>query len=106
MGLHTHAYMTKHICMGGCALSRAAEPTQYGRERVVLEVIRVQKGVRTDSAPGRPTPGRSPVAAYAGLRPVAARVPTGGAAAAEADRPAQPAGAAPACPVPGSYCPI
>lgn len=104
MWLHTHAYMTNHIYMGGCALSRADEPTQYGRERAVLKVIRGQEGVRTHSAPGRPTPGRSPVAAYAGLRPVAARVPTGSAAAAEADRPAQPAGAAPACPVPGSYC--
>lgn len=106
MWLHTHAYMTNHICMGGCALSRAAEPTHYCRERDLLEVIGGQERAGTDSAPGRPTPGRSPVAAYAGLRPVAARVPTGGAAAAEANRPAQPAGAPPASPAPGSYCPL
>lgn len=69
-------------------------------------MIRGQAGVGTDSAPGRPTPGRSPVAACEGLRPIAARVPTGGAAAAEADRPAQPAGAAPASPAPRSHCPF
>lgn len=40
MWLHTHAYMTDHICVEGCALSRAAEPTQYRRERAVLRVIR------------------------------------------------------------------
>lgn len=101
MWLHTHAYMTNHIRMGRCALSRASKTIQYGGE---VEMIRGQAGVGSDSVPGRPTPGRPPVAACAGLRPIAARVPTGGAAAAEADRPAQPAGAAPASPVPGSHC--
>lgn len=103
MWLHTHAYTTNHICMGRYALSRAAEPIRYGGE---LEMIRGQAGVGNDSAPGRPTPGRSPVAACAGLRPIAARVPAGGAAAAEADRPAQSAGAASASPAPGSHCPL
>lgn len=106
MWLHTHAYMTNHICMERCALSRAAEPTQYRRKRAQLKVIRCQEGVRADSSPGRPTSGRSPVAAYAGLRPVAARVPTGGSETAEADRPAQPAGATPGSPVPVSCCPL
>lgn len=103
MWLHTHAYMTNHICMGRCALSRAAEPIRYGGE---LEMIGGQAGVGTESAPGRPTPGRSPVAACAGFRPIAPRVPTGGAASAEADRPAQSAGAASASPAPGSHCPL
>lgn len=103
MWLHTHAYMTNHICMGRCALSRAVEPIRYGGE---LEMNGGQAGLGTDSAPGRPTPGRSPVAACAGLRPIAARVPTGGAASAEADRPAQSAGAASASPAPGSHCPL
>lgn len=44
------------------------------------------------------------MAPRAGLRPAAARVPAGGAAAAEADRPAQPAGAALAAPAPGPLC--
>lgn len=45
------------------------------------------------------------MALRAGLRPAAARVPAGGTAAAAADRPAQPAGAAPAAvPGPGPHC--
>lgn len=45
------------------------------------------------------------MALRAGLRPAAARVPAGGTAAAAADRPAQPAGAATAAvPGPGPHC--
>lgn len=105
MGLCRHASATGHRCMGRVrtcprprapAVRRRAGSAGDGAGRV---------GVRPDSAPGPPTPGGPPVAPRAGLRPAAARVPAGGAAAAEADRSAQPEGAALAAPAPGPLCP-
>lgn len=45
------------------------------------------------------------MAPRAGLRPAAARIPAGGAAAAEANRPPQPEGASPTAPAPGPRSP-
>lgn len=97
MGLYTHAPVARHVCIEGCARSRASESLQQGN-------YVGRQGFRPNPPPC-PNPGGPPVAARAGLRPAAARVPAGGTAAAAADCPAQPAGRAPATQALRPHCP-
>lgn len=98
---YTHAPVTRPVRRGGSARSRASEPPRQGGGRTPPGMAWGRAGARPDSPPCPPTPGGPPVASRTGLRPAAARVPAGGAAAAAADRPAQPAGTAPVVPAPG-----